>query len=78
MATSRSWRQHSIDGPYRAQTDEIDELNRASGNGGYGVEPALVGSVVTQVTAGRIDPGLAGRGPPDLLREHLAIRRHSE
>ena len=28
MATSRSWRQHSIDGPYRAQTDEIDELNQ--------------------------------------------------
>ena len=28
MATSRSWRQHSIDGPYRAQTDEIEELNQ--------------------------------------------------
>ena len=28
MATSRSWRQHTIDGPYRAQTDEIEELNQ--------------------------------------------------
>jgi len=28
MATSRSWRQHTVDGPYRAQTDEIEELNQ--------------------------------------------------
>jgi GNAT superfamily N-acetyltransferase len=28
MATSRSWRQHTVDGPYRAQLDEIGELNQ--------------------------------------------------
>ena len=28
MATSRSWRQHSVDGPHRARVDEIDELNQ--------------------------------------------------
>ena len=28
MATSRSWRQHAVDGPYRAQLDEIGELNQ--------------------------------------------------
>jgi GNAT superfamily N-acetyltransferase len=28
MATSRSWRQHPVDGPYRARTDEIEELNQ--------------------------------------------------
>lgn len=28
MATSRSWRQHTIEGPYRAQFDEIGELNQ--------------------------------------------------
>jgi GNAT superfamily N-acetyltransferase len=28
MATSRSWRQHTVDGPYRARLDEIGELNQ--------------------------------------------------
>ena len=28
MAISRSWRQHPVDGPYRARIDEIDELNQ--------------------------------------------------
>jgi GNAT superfamily N-acetyltransferase len=28
MATSRSWRQHPVDGPYRARIEEIDELNQ--------------------------------------------------
>jgi GNAT superfamily N-acetyltransferase len=28
VATSRSWRQHTVDGPYRAQVDEIGELNQ--------------------------------------------------
>jgi GNAT superfamily N-acetyltransferase len=28
MATSRSWRQHPIDGPYRARLDEVGELNQ--------------------------------------------------
>jgi GNAT superfamily N-acetyltransferase len=28
MATSRSWRQHPVDGPYRAHLDEIEELNQ--------------------------------------------------
>lgn len=28
MATSRSWRQHTIEGPFRAQHDEIGELNQ--------------------------------------------------
>ena len=28
MATSRSWRQHTVDGPYRAQAGEIGELNQ--------------------------------------------------
>ena len=28
MATSRSWRQHAVEGPYRAQIDEIGELNQ--------------------------------------------------
>jgi len=28
MATSRSWRQHAVDGPYRARLDEISELNQ--------------------------------------------------
>ena len=28
MATSRSWRQHTIEGPYRAQLGEIGELNQ--------------------------------------------------
>lgn len=28
MATSRSWRPHTIDGPYRARPDEVDELNQ--------------------------------------------------
>jgi GNAT superfamily N-acetyltransferase len=28
MATSRSWRQHAVDGPYRARLDEIGELNQ--------------------------------------------------
>jgi GNAT superfamily N-acetyltransferase len=28
MATSRSWRQHPVDGPYRARLDEIGELNQ--------------------------------------------------
>jgi GNAT superfamily N-acetyltransferase len=28
MATSRSWRQHTVEGPYRARLDEIGELNQ--------------------------------------------------
>jgi GNAT superfamily N-acetyltransferase len=28
MATSRSWKHHAIEGPYRAQLDEIGELNQ--------------------------------------------------
>jgi GNAT superfamily N-acetyltransferase len=28
MATSRSWRQHAVEGPYRATIDEIAELNQ--------------------------------------------------
>jgi GNAT superfamily N-acetyltransferase len=28
MATSRSWRQHTVEGPYRAQLGEIGELNQ--------------------------------------------------
>jgi GNAT superfamily N-acetyltransferase len=28
MATSRSWRQHAVDGPHRARLDEIGELNQ--------------------------------------------------
>jgi WD40 repeat protein len=40
----------------------IDHLNQVTGNGSYVVEPVLVGAVVTQVAAGRIEPGLAGRG----------------
>jgi len=28
MATSRSWRQHPVEGPFRARLDEIDELNQ--------------------------------------------------
>ena len=28
MATSRSWRQHPIDGPYQARLDDISELNQ--------------------------------------------------
>ena len=28
MATSRSWRQHTVEGPYRAQASEIAELNQ--------------------------------------------------
>jgi hypothetical protein len=28
MATSRSWRQHPIDGPARARVDDIGELNQ--------------------------------------------------
>jgi GNAT superfamily N-acetyltransferase len=28
MATSRSWRQHAVEGPYRARLDEIGELNQ--------------------------------------------------
>jgi GNAT superfamily N-acetyltransferase len=28
MATSRSWRQHAVEGPYRARLDEIAELNQ--------------------------------------------------
>jgi len=28
MATSRSWRSHPVDGPYRARVDEIEELNQ--------------------------------------------------
>ena len=28
MATSRSWRQHPVDGPFRARLDEIAELNQ--------------------------------------------------
>ncbi len=40
----------------------IEQLNRVTGNGSYAVEPVLVGAVVAQVAAGRIEPGLAGRG----------------
>jgi len=40
----------------------IDEVNRLSGNGRYDVEPVLVGAVIHEVAAGRIDPGLSGRG----------------
>ncbi len=40
----------------------IAELNRLSGNGSYDVEPVLVGAVIREVAAGRIDPGLSGRG----------------
>jgi GNAT superfamily N-acetyltransferase len=28
MATSRSWRQHPVDGPHRARVEEIEELNQ--------------------------------------------------
>src|SRR5262245_65226301 len=28
MATSRSWRQQSVEGPFRADLDDIDELNQ--------------------------------------------------
>jgi GNAT superfamily N-acetyltransferase len=28
MATSRSWRQHPVEGPFRARVEEIDELNQ--------------------------------------------------
>ena len=28
MATSRSWRQHPVDGPFRAGVAQIDELNQ--------------------------------------------------